>query len=564
MVLAAGAPEAFLQGAVFGLNQLSELQKGAAKLSDENYSIEGQAGNGDVMTAQIASGLKPPAGLVADGVSIAPPIVENYQWLAEKQDGDFTLTGFAPSAMARGELVNALTVVQPNANIDNQLEIAGGAPEAYGAGTAYALDLLADLEPGSATLEGNRFSVSGVASSVEAYERLVGKRGSLPEGLELDAFSIEPATVEPYGFALEIAGANATLSGFAPSADLKAAAETATNGALRFSEISNGLKIAAGLPGNIDYDATMSFAADQLSKMTAGRFAVENDELSISGAARSDAEFDSIQSALADNLPAGLTIVMQEITLPVIDPYVWSAERRGDTVSLAGYGPSSQDIEGISASATSRFSGLTVKNEIQRAGGAPRGFDSAVSVALSILGRMKEGRAKLTGTELTVTGETFTQALRDTLTTRVENGLPPGFTGSAAITAPVLEPVAPNRCGPLVAARMDGAKIQFESAKSVIREESFGLLDEITGIVLRCPETRLEVNGHTDSDGRDTYNQRLSEARANAVRTYLIEGGVDALRVRARGFGETEPIADNETDEGKALNRRIEFEVIEN
>jgi OOP family OmpA-OmpF porin len=75
------------------------------------------------------------------------------------------------------------------------------------------------------------------------------------------------------------------------------------------------------------------------------------------------------------------------------------------------------------------------------------------------------------------------------------------------------------------------------------------------------PSNPLTIEGHTDSIGSTQYNQRLSERRANAVRKYLIEKGISSSRIRIVGYGEQRPIADNKTPEGRALNRRAEFEV---
>src|SRR5215470_8746766 len=84
-------------------------------------------------------------------------------------------------------------------------------------------------------------------------------------------------------------------------------------------------------------------------------------------------------------------------------------------------------------------------------------------------------------------------------------------------------------------------------------------LAKISGIVLAYPSLHLQVEGHTDSVGSDDYNQQLSERRANAVRDYLIQQGIPADSIEARGFGKTEPIATNDTPEGRQQNRRVEL-----
>ncbi|MGD9811147.1 MAG: OmpA family protein, partial [Sphingobium sp.] len=76
------------------------------------------------------------------------------------------------------------------------------------------------------------------------------------------------------------------------------------------------------------------------------------------------------------------------------------------------------------------------------------------------------------------------------------------------------------------------------------------------------PPTYIDIYGHTDSDGSDAYNQGLSQRRAQSVADYLSTHGVQSARMETRGFGETQPIADNATAEGKAQNRRVEIKIV--
>ena len=103
--------------------------------------------------------------------------------------------------------------------------------------------------------------------------------------------------------------------------------------------------------------------------------------------------------------------------------------------------------------------------------------------------------------------------------------------------------------------------IQFETAKDVIRTKSFSILDKVVKVMNENPEYNLEINGHTDSQGNDAYNQTLSDKRAAAVKKYLTDKGIDAARLTSSGFGESKPVADNATAAGRAKNRRVEFKV---
>jgi len=101
--------------------------------------------------------------------------------------------------------------------------------------------------------------------------------------------------------------------------------------------------------------------------------------------------------------------------------------------------------------------------------------------------------------------------------------------------------------------------INFDVNKSTIRPESMGTLNMIVKVMQDNPALKFEVGGHTDSDGDDSYNLKLSQQRADAVKQQLISLGIDATRLKSKGYGETKPISDNKTYEGKANNRRVEF-----
>lgn len=101
--------------------------------------------------------------------------------------------------------------------------------------------------------------------------------------------------------------------------------------------------------------------------------------------------------------------------------------------------------------------------------------------------------------------------------------------------------------------------IMFDYNSSNIKPESMGVLKSIVQVMNDNPTLKFEVGGYTDSDGDDAYNLKLSQQRADAVKTQLIALGISADRLTTKGYGETNPIADNTTPEGKANNRRVEF-----
>jgi OOP family OmpA-OmpF porin len=140
--------------------------------------------------------------------------------------------------------------------------------------------------------------------------------------------------------------------------------------------------------------------------------------------------------------------------------------------------------------------------------------------------------------------------------------------GSAPAAAPVavaaVEPtpepvVAAEEPVELVRVELD---VKFDFDKAQVKPESYGDIKNLADFMNQYPQTTTVVEGHTDSKGSDAYNQKLSERRASAVRDVLVnQYGVDASRVNAAGYGESRPVADNVSDAGRAVNRRVEAEV---
>ena len=101
--------------------------------------------------------------------------------------------------------------------------------------------------------------------------------------------------------------------------------------------------------------------------------------------------------------------------------------------------------------------------------------------------------------------------------------------------------------------------VNFHTDSDQLTEASSAILDGVAATLVANPEIKLEVSGHTDSDGDDAYNKQLSQRRAARVKAYLVEKGVAAGNLVARGYGEEQPITGNETASDKAQNRRVEL-----
>ncbi len=156
---------------------------------------------------------------------------------------------------------------------------------------------------------------------------------------------------------------------------------------------------------------------------------------------------------------------------------------------------------------------------------------------------------------------------------------PPPPVSEPVVVVPVEEPPPPPppppACelpGPGEPFNMYGCKtgdvmvlrgVNFEFNKASLTTNAKTILDQVSAGLNQRTDIKIELDGHTDSKGSDAYNQSLSERRAGSVMQYLTSKGIDASRLRAVGMGENAPVADNETDAGRELNRRVELKILE-
>jgi len=149
----------------------------------------------------------------------------------------------------------------------------------------------------------------------------------------------------------------------------------------------------------------------------------------------------------------------------------------------------------------------------------------------------------------------------------------PGCDGAIVPAAPVAAPAAPaaaapRPAAPAVVAPPAATKVTyaadafFDFDKSVLKPEGKAKLDDLVGKIQGINLEVIIAVGHTDAVGSDSYNQKLSVRRSEAVKAYLVSKGVEKNRVYTEGKGEKQPVADNKTGEGRAKNRRVEIEVV--
>ena len=253
-------------------------------------------------------------------------------------------------------------------------------------------------------------------------------------------------------------------------------------------------------------------------------------------------------------------------------PYIFNAVKSDDgAIVLDGYVRNEAEKARVLREAENLFPGKVSDRTIKIAAGEPNAnWGDVISRHLNDVSLLQRGRFNIENDKSFISGLAADAATKARVETAFSS-LPSGYTGQANVTLPVAEVVAAPAaeaqatCQALMDELKGANKINFESNKAGIKgEASFNLLNRLgeAANAEQCSSMRISVVGHTDSGGSDEYNQGLSERRAASVVAYLVqEQNVDIARISAEGMGETSPVADNATPEGRAANRRIEFIV---
>jgi OOP family OmpA-OmpF porin len=403
------------------------------------------------------------------------------------------------------------------------------------------------------TFAADAFSEAGRHSAVASVEAVPGVR------LVNDETRLIPEA-RPFVWTAERDVVRVTLSGSSPLPSSKARLLEAARAALGGVEVVDQTNLAGGAPPRFDNAALLLI--DQVGKLKDGNITIADDKVSLSGMARELGGREAIASALK-NLPEGFSVASNEVKAP---PYVFQAYKDpvAVTLTLTGYVPDNSVHGAIVAAAGRKFFNEKVVDNLKDSVGAPAGFAGAVVPALGALSRLSTGTLVVSDREVNLSGDSFYETAPAQIRGNLIRDFPQGWQLKADISVkPAAAPVDATVCQQLFSELLAKGTIRFESGRSTLDPDSSGLLDRLVETALRCPTTNVEIAGHTDTDGENASNQALSERRAQAVVDYLVKAGLPAGRFTAMGYGSTQPVATNETDQGKAQNRRIEFSVRE-
>jgi OmpA-OmpF porin, OOP family len=389
--------------------------------------------------------------------------------------------------------------------------------------------------------------------------RLAFADGGAPATSAPAAVPTAPPPRAPYVFSATLRESLLALDGRLPDEALRKRAVEGAASSAGGVAVSDGVKIEPGAPAG-DFAAALDIALDALKSLSQGRVALSEGRLSIDGKGRANVRGDKLAADIKARLPQGFELTSIEIAPGPMSPYVFEAARKDGVVTLTGAAPDASTRARLVDSARRRFADGLVDDRLVIAEGAPPKFADAAEAALAAFARLRDGKFLLSDDQLTLEGAARFEGARAEIAASLADRLPQAFKAEPRLTvAPAQPPLNAAGCGAALA-ELSKTQVAFDALDG-IAEGSAALVDALTATILRCQGVAIEVAGHVDDQGVSELNRDRSKQRAQHLVDAFVKAGADSFHVWAMGYGAERPLAANDSDENRARNRRIEFNV---
>ncbi|KZY32490.1 hypothetical protein A3731_22080 [Roseovarius sp. HI0049] len=508
--------------------------------------------------------------LVQDTGQIAAP---RFSMEILRNDSGVSLIGLVPASMDREAFVGAVEAAVAGEPVANFLESADyPEPETWEAATDYALRSLRDLKRTKISLDAGQVSVTAMTESAAVKADMENKLARrVPEGLKL-ALDISAPRPVITPFTLRFVSEEGGTRFDACSADTEAARERIVAAAREagLTGKANCL-VGMGVP-TPNWAKAAEQAIGAVSELGGGVVTFSDADISLVALEGTpQGQFDNVVGALESALPEVFALhavlpAPPEETTPETPEFTATLSPEG-MVQLRGRIATAAERKLVDSFARARFTSDGVHMSARVAEGLPEGWTFRVLTALDALSYLTNGVVRVAPDEMHISGLTGQAEAGSAISGMFSEKLGEG----AQYTIDVdyreeLDPVAslptPEECEARIATIQETRKISFEPGSANIDAAGSDIMDDIAEILKTCGEITMEIGGHTDSQGREVMNQQLSQERAQTVLNELRMRRVLTASISAVGYGETQPIADNDTEEGREANRRIEFKVI--
>jgi OOP family OmpA-OmpF porin len=514
---------------------------------------------------------------IRDGLDVAPASAiqaPDFSVQMLRTEDGIQLIGLMPEtpgegAMSEAALAEAAAALTPDAELTNLLETANyPAPATWGPALAFGLDALKRLERSKVSVGAEVVEVTAISDSEAQKRRLESDlRAAAPAGVQLvlDISAPRPV-ITPFTLRFVVDADGARFDSC--SADSERARSQIIAAAAAAGMTGRPLcMIGLGTP-TPRWSAAVALAIGAVAELGSASVTFSDSDVTLlAGSDVSQAAFDKVVGELETSLPDAfsLTSTLEQKETATQGPAEFTAtlSEAGDVI-LRGRLTDEMQRQAVDAYARAAFEGAEVQTATRLDATLPDGWPIRVLAGLAALAEVDHGSLLVRADTVEVTGVTGSRDVSGRITQILSGKLGQGQTFRVNVRYDeALDPIAslptPEECAADVNAVIAQTKITFTPASAEIATGARPVLDALAAILVACPPMQLEIGGHTDSQGSEGGNKALSQARAEAVLVALQGRRVDTSGMTAVGYGEATPIADNQTEEGREANRRIEF-----
>ncbi|MCO6384357.1 OmpA family protein [Oceanicola sp. 502str15] len=500
-----------------------------------------------------------------------------------RNDDGISMIGLIPAQVDRDEFAERITgAVGSDVAITDLLETADyPLPEGWDRAVKFGLYALKALPRSKVSIAANRVAVTAISSSGAEKRRLETMLArEAPDGVKLVVDITAPRPViTPFTLRFLI-DENGTARFDACSADTEETRRRILSAARSVGlEGQADCVLGLGVP-TPDWATAAEQAIAAVGELGGGAVTFSDADISLialAGTAQND--FDRVVGDLESNLPEVFSLASNLPEKVSVDgtgeadqgPPEFVATRSPEgRVALRGRVTNEQVREAVRSFAQASFGSEAVYLATRLDPDLPDGWPIRVLAGLTALGQLNNGTVVVQPAYIEVRGITGNPDAKAEIARHLAEKLGEGAHFELAVTYQAeLDPLAdlptPEQCLAKIVAINQATKITFEPGSTEITGPAVGVMDRIAEVLKgKCSEIdfAFQIGGHTDSQGREQMNQQLSQQRADAVLQALMDRRVLTGRITSIGYGEAIPIADNETEEGREANRRIEFKLV--
>ncbi|MEP0960474.1 MAG: OmpA family protein [Roseobacter sp.] len=505
---------------------------------------------------------------VAAVADLAPP---RFSAEVLRNTAGVSIIGLIPESSNRNAIVSGFGDIE-NTTVTDLLETADyPTPDGWEDALAFAITAIDKLPRAKVSVEAGRVAITAIADSPESKAEMEKRLQRIaPPSLQVSLNITAPRPViSP--FTLRVVMDEVGTRFDACSADtvetqaqiIEAARDAGLAGPAQCA-------IGMGVP-TPNWAQASEQAIKALAQLERGTVTFSDADVTLIAALNTDpALFERVVGELENSLP---DVFVLNAVLPVEND-----EESGPAEFIATLSPEGQvqlrgRLEGESmrevadSFAKAKFGSENVYTAARVVSDLPTNWSSRVLTGIEALGFMKNGAVTVTPDLVSLSGRSGDPLANETITRLMVDKLGDGGLFEIDVTyLKALDPVAalptPAECEAQIADVVATSKIIFEPGSATIDSTALNTMDNIASILQECGDLRLEVQGHTDSQGREEMNLSLSQSRAESVLNELRARRVLTSGFLAKGYGEALPVAGNDTEEGREANRRIEFRLI--